>query len=99
VKLKGSHQVEQCHVEIHIYGEAKSDAYHQFVAFADFRSFHSLLQYKETQLTFIHEIQVLQTKGQDIAYLFLLSTAAAQSCKYQTALCIKLHSEHNQLCA
>jgi len=23
----------------------------------------------------------------------------AQSCKYQTALCIKLHSQHNLLCA
>lgn len=42
----------------------------QFVAFADFHSFHSLLQYKQTQLILIHETEVLQAKGQDIAYLF-----------------------------
>jgi hypothetical protein len=42
----------------------------QFVAFVGFHSFYSLLQYKQTQLILNCEIQVLQAKGQDSAYLF-----------------------------
>ena len=71
----------------------------QFVAFAGFHSFYSLLQYQQTQLILICEIQGTASKMTRHCIPLILPTAVAQSCKYQTALCIKLHSEHNVLCA